>query len=124
MMCGRVSGSRPVWGGNCASVAAQRPICVVDSGIWGVSELASTRRLLPAAPLVYVADNGGFPYGTKSEEEISARVPALLGRLVERYRPRLVVIACNTASTIARSEERRVEKECVSQCRTRWSPYH
>src|SRR3546814_5445636 len=66
-----------------------------------LSVLAPTRRLLPAAPLVYVADNGGFPYGTKTEAEIAARVSALLGRLVERYRPRLVVIACNTASTIA-----------------------
>ncbi len=59
--------------------------------------------LLPTAPFVYVADSAGFPYGTKSEAEIAARVPALLGRLVERYRPRLVVIACNTASTIALS---------------------
>ena len=50
---------------------------------------------------VHVADSAGFPYGTKSEAEIAGRVPALLGRLVERYRPRLIVIACNTASTIA-----------------------
>src|SRR3546814_4353373 len=78
-----------------------QPILFFDSGVGGLSVLAPTRRLLPAAPLVYVADNGGFPYGTKTEAEIAARVPALLGRLVERYRPRLVVIACNTASTIA-----------------------
>jgi len=56
---------------------------------------------LPNAPIVYVADNGGFPYGTKTEAEIAARVPALLGRLAERFHPRLIVIACNTASTIA-----------------------
>src|SRR3546814_6344696 len=78
-----------------------QPILFFDSGVGGLSVLAPTRRLLPAAPLVYVEDNGGFPYGTKTEAEIAARVPALLGRLVERYRPRLVVIACNTASTIA-----------------------
>ena len=42
-----------------------------------------------------------YPYGTKSEAELAARIPALLGRLVERFRPRLAVIACNTASTIA-----------------------
>lgn len=51
--------------------------------------------------MIYAADNAGFPYGTKTELEIAARVPALLGRLAERYRPGLVVIACNTASTIA-----------------------
>ena len=62
---------------------------------------APTRALLPNAPIVYAADSAGFPYGKQSEAEIAARVPALLGRLVERFHPRLVVIACNTASTIA-----------------------
>ena len=78
-----------------------RPILFFDSGVGGLSVLAPTRALLPQAPIVYTADNAGFPYGTKQEAEIAARVPALLGRLAERYRPRLIVIACNTASTIA-----------------------
>ncbi len=78
-----------------------RPILLFDSGVGGLSVLAAVRRALPRAPLVYAADNGGFPYGTKPEAEIAARVPALLGRLAERFRPRLAVIACNTASTIA-----------------------
>ncbi|MBY8822847.1 glutamate racemase [Sphingomonas colocasiae] len=78
-----------------------RPILFFDSGVGGLSVLAPARELLPRAPFVYVADNGGFPYGTRGEAEIAARVPALLGRLAERYRPRLIVIACNTASTIA-----------------------
>lgn len=78
-----------------------RPVLFFDSGIGGLSVLAAARALLPRMPLVYVADSAGFPYGTKSESEIGARVPALLGRLAERYQPRLIVIACNTASTIA-----------------------
>ncbi|WP_380875350.1 glutamate racemase [Sphingomonas sp. DBB INV C78] len=78
-----------------------RPLLFFDSGVGGLSVLAPTKLLLPNAPIVYAADNGGFPYGTKTEAEIAARVPALLGRLVERYHPRLIVIACNTASTIA-----------------------
>jgi glutamate racemase len=78
-----------------------RPILVFDSGVGGLSVLSHIRERLPAASIVYVADNGGYPYGTKSEAEIAARVPALLGRLAERYQPRLIVIACNTASTIA-----------------------
>jgi glutamate racemase len=82
-------------------MADSRPLLFFDSGIGGLSVLAPTRALLPNAPIVYVADSAGFPYGTKSEAEIAGRVPALLGRLVERYRPRLIVIACNTASTIA-----------------------
>jgi glutamate racemase len=83
-----------------------RPILLFDSGVGGLSVLAAVRALLPQASLVYVADSAGFPYGTKSEAEIAARVPALLGRLAERYDPRLIVIACNTASTIALSHVR------------------
>lgn len=87
-------------------VPAHAPILLFDSGVGGLSILAPVRTLLPRAPVVYAADSAGFPYGTKSEAEIAGRVPALLGRLVERYRPRLVVVACNTASTIALSAVR------------------
>jgi len=78
-----------------------RPILFFDSGVGGLSVVAPVRALLPRAPFVYAADSAGFPYGTRTEAEVAARVPALLGRLAERYRPRLIVIACNTASTIA-----------------------
>ena len=80
---------------------AAGPLLIFDSGVGGLSVLAEIRKLLPAAPLVYAADSAGFPYGTKDPSEIAARVPALLGRLAERYHPALIVIACNTASTIA-----------------------
>jgi glutamate racemase len=78
-----------------------RPLLIFDSGIGGLSVLQPIQALLPTAPIVYVADSAGYPYGTKSESEIAARVPALLGRLAERFDPELIVIACNTASTIA-----------------------
>jgi glutamate racemase len=78
-----------------------RPLLIFDSGIGGLSVLRPIRALLPNAPIVYVADSAGYPYGTKSESEIAARVPAILGRLAERFDPELIVIACNTASTIA-----------------------
>jgi glutamate racemase len=82
-------------------VDANAPILFFDSGVGGLSVLGPTRELLPNAPIIYAADSAGFPYGKRSEAEIASRVPALLGRLVERYHPRLAVIACNTASTIA-----------------------
>jgi glutamate racemase len=88
------------------TLSPSAPLLFFDSGVGGLSIMAPTRVLLPTAPVVYAADRAGYPYGTKSESEISARVPALLGRLVERYRPRLAVIACNTASTIALSSVR------------------
>lgn len=77
------------------------PILILDSGLGGLSVLREIRALMPHAPVVYAADYAALPYGEKSEAEIAARVPAILGRMVERYRPRLVTIACNTASTIA-----------------------
>ena len=89
------------------AIATQRgvdpnaPLLIFDSGVGGLSVLGPTRALLPTAPIVYVADHGGYPYGTKTEAEIASRVPALLAQLVETFQPRLAVIACNTASTIA-----------------------
>lgn len=80
---------------------ADAPLLLFDSGVGGLSVLAEVRKLLPDAPVIYAADNGGLPYGTKSEAEIAARVCGLLGRMAERYHPRLICIACNTASTIA-----------------------
>jgi glutamate racemase len=82
-------------------MTAAQPLLVFDSGVGGLSVLAEIRKLLPTAPIVYAADSAGFPYGTRSPAEIAARVPALLGRLAERYEPAALVIACNTASTIA-----------------------
>src|ERR671913_728254 len=76
------------------------PLLFFDSGVGGLSVLGPTRELLPNAPIIYVADNAGFPYGERTEADIAARIPALLAG-VDRFHPRLVVIACNTASTIA-----------------------
>lgn len=77
------------------------PILIFDSGVGGLTVLAEVRKLLPDAPVIYVADEAALPYGDKTEAEIAARVCGLLGRLAERYHPRLICIACNTASTIA-----------------------
>jgi glutamate racemase len=78
-----------------------RPLLIFDSGVGGLSVLRPIRQLLPNAPIVYVADSAFYPYGTKSEGEIEKRLPAVLGKLAKRYDPELIVIACNTASTIA-----------------------
>src|SRR5437868_7345741 len=77
------------------------PILFFDSGVGGLSVLAPTRALLPKATIVYAADSARFPYGKRSEADLAERVPALLARLVGQFQPRLAVIACNTASTIA-----------------------
>ena len=84
------------------------PILLFDSGVGGLSVLAELRKILPDAPVIYASDNAGLPYGSKSEAQIAARVSGLLGRMTERLRPRLVCIACNTASTIALASVREV----------------
>jgi len=83
-------------------------ILMLDSGVGGLSVLDDVRAAMPAIDILYVADNAGFPYGTKTEMEVATRVCALAGRLTERFRPDLLVIACNTASTIALAHARAV----------------
>ncbi|WP_235829426.1 glutamate racemase [Croceicoccus estronivorus] len=83
------------------AIGPNAPILLFDSGVGGLSVLAEVRKTLPGAPVIYAADNAGLPYGTKSEAEVAARVAGLLGRMTERFHPRLACIACNTASTIA-----------------------
>ncbi len=82
------------------------PILFLDSGIGGLSVMKAAAKLMPHQPFLYAADYAGAPYGTKTEAEIASRVPALLGRLTERYQPSLIAIACNTACTIALSHVR------------------
>lgn len=78
-----------------------QPIAFIDSGVGGIPYLAHLRARLPGAPLVYVADNLNFPYGKKSEDEVRAAVLAMARRVIGRYRPELVVVACNTASLLS-----------------------
>lgn len=75
-------------------------ILVFDSGLGGLTVLAEVQRLRPDAALVYAADNAGFPYGALAPDVLLARVVAVIARLVECFEPDVVVIACNTASTL------------------------
>ena len=76
------------------------PIGVFDSGLGGLSVLREVRALLPAEDLVYYADCANCPYGERPPEAILARSLAITGVLVERG-AKVVVVACNTASSVA-----------------------
>ncbi|MBI3439095.1 MAG: glutamate racemase [Proteobacteria bacterium] len=76
-------------------------VLVFDSGVGGLSVLDAIAASGLALELDYVADNAWLPYGLKSDADLRARVPALLHSIVQQWRPDLVVVACNTASTIA-----------------------
>ena len=76
-------------------------VLVFDSGVGGLSVFDAIAASGLALELDYVADNAWLPYGLKSDADLRARVPALLHSLVQQWAPDLVVVACNTASTIA-----------------------
>ena len=81
-------------------------ILVFDSGLGGLTVLREIVKARPDAHYVYVADDAFFPYGHHGEDEIVARVVPLIGELIARHAPDLVVIACNTASTLVMSHLR------------------
>ena len=84
-------------------MAAPPTILVFDSGLGGLTVLREIVRARPDAHYVYVADDAFFPYGHHGEDEIIARVVPLIGELIAAHAPDLVVIACNTASTLVMS---------------------
>src|SRR5438477_8721566 len=92
--------------GYSPAVSAPPAILLFDSGLGGLTVLREIVRARPDAHYVYVADDAFFPYGHHSEEEIIARVVPLVGELIARHAPAIVVIACNTASTLVMSHLR------------------
>jgi glutamate racemase len=87
-------------------VSVPPTILVFDSGLGGLTVLREIVGTRPDAHYVYVADDAFFPYGHHSEEQIIARVVPLIGELIAAHAPDLVVIACNTASTLVMSHLR------------------
>lgn len=82
-------------------VNGMKRVLVFDSGVGGLSVLDAIAASGHALELDYAADNAWLPYGLKSDEQLRARVPALLYALVAQWGADAVVVACNTASTIA-----------------------
>jgi glutamate racemase len=85
-------------------------ILVFDSGLGGLTVLREIVKARPDAHYVYVADDAFFPYGHHGEDAIIARVVPLVGELISAHRPDLLVIACNTASTLVMSHLRNAYK--------------
>lgn len=78
-----------------------------DSGVGGLSVFAEVKKACPELAYDYLFDNACFPYGDKSEDFLIDRVEHLLTLASERFKPNLIVVACNTASTVALPEVRR-----------------
>ena len=76
-------------------------ILLFDSGMGGLTVARAVAKQIPDAHLIYSADNAGFPYGAWKEKPLVERIRRVVGALIDRAKPDLVVVACNTASTIA-----------------------
>lgn len=79
-------------------ISVSNPIGVFDSGVGGISILIEIRKALPNEDLIYFADSGNCPYGTKPETEIRARALKIADFLVAKG-VKCMVIACNAACT-------------------------
>jgi glutamate racemase len=75
-------------------------ILLLDSGLGGLTVYREIAKARPDAHFVYVADDAGFPYGAMEQARLVVRVLDLMEHLVQAHDPDLVVVACNTASTI------------------------
>ena len=81
-------------------------ILVFDSGLGGLTVFREVSAVRPDARYLYLADDAGFPYGDLAEGALVERVTAVLGEAIAQGSPDLVVVACNTASTLALTELR------------------
>ncbi|WP_051537936.1 glutamate racemase [Treponema sp. C6A8] len=73
----------------------------LDSGTGGIPYMNFLREKCPAASCVYVADNKNFPYGEKSAEQIVKSVLSICEKIISKFNPNTIVIACNTMSVNA-----------------------
>jgi glutamate racemase len=76
-------------------------ILVFDSGLGGLTVYREVTKARPDARFVYAADDALFPYGAVEEKRLVARIAGVMAQLIAAHAPDLVVIACNTASTVA-----------------------
>jgi glutamate racemase len=83
------------------SPATEPTVLVFDSGLGGLTVFREISAARPDARFIYLADDAAFPYGDLAEDALIARVTAVLGEAIGRHKPDLVVVACNTASTLA-----------------------
>ncbi len=84
------------------SIPVRAPrLLFIDSGLGGLTVLRAACAAVPEAHVRFIADDAGFPYGSKSDAELIARLLSLMEPAVREFEPDCIVLACNTASTVA-----------------------
>lgn len=82
-------------------------VLIVDSGLGGLSIAREIMSLRPDCNYCYLADNSQFPYGLMSEQALTQRLCDIIENALKTYPSDIIVIACNTASTIALEQLRK-----------------
>lgn len=82
------------------NTSVQPRVLVFDSGVGGLTVAGAIAQARPDLPLTYVADDAAFPYGALDADTLGKRVVTVLERMIARIRPDIMVVACNTASTL------------------------
>ncbi|MEK6192456.1 MAG: glutamate racemase [Chloroflexota bacterium] len=77
-----------------------RPIAVFDSGVGGLTVLSEIQRRLPAETTIYLGDNARTPYGARPADEVQQYTLECAAWLMDQ-RPKVLVLACNTATAQA-----------------------
>lgn len=85
------------------STVGQPTVLIFDSGVGGLSIYQDIRDCLPGLSIIYTFDNAFFPYGEQPESLIVDRVVKIAGAITQQHQLDLIVIACNTASTVSLS---------------------
>ncbi|MBP5519357.1 MAG: glutamate racemase [Treponema sp.] len=78
----------------------------IDSGVGGIPYMMRLLEKKPDSSCIYVADTANFPYGEKSHAQVIKCVTELVGKIRERFAPKVIVVACNTMSVNALEELR------------------
>src|SRR5512134_398691 len=87
-----------------------RPIGVFDSGVGGLTVLRELARTLSGERFLYLGDTARVPYGTKSKETITRYSIEIANYLIVRHDIKMLVVACNTASSLALPALRKIYK--------------
>ncbi|WP_413699911.1 glutamate racemase [Psychromonas sp. KJ10-10] len=78
-----------------------KQLLIFDSGVGGLSIFQEVIKRVTNINCYYLSDNAYFPYGELDENALISRLTELLQRFVEKHPVDMIVIACNSASTVA-----------------------
>jgi glutamate racemase len=78
----------------------QQAIAILDSGVGGLTVVKEVMRQLPQERIIYFGDTGRSPYGPRPAEEVQVFTGQIVDYL-NQFKPKMIVIACNTATAVA-----------------------